>query len=335
MTTSSTAARVENVIQAVILLFMGGMAGAASFVHIHDVTVQHGQPSWIGWANAVVIELMSIVAGLEIRRRKRASHAVGSVVAVLLVAVGISLAAQVATAQPSVWGWVVAALPALGLLAVVKIVLSRTAAITGPDPDRTARTRQSGPADRSGDRVTDRPAVPFHALPDPAEGPRPGLRPTAGRHTVPGDDRARSVAVLANTIEPREPVRTANAVRGPETRTGADTDPTAVVDADRLDELVVGLGRAVATQLAAQDRPLTRSNLIDGIRAAGHTIGTDKASALLRRLKSLSEPLDHSPDAQPGPVEHTGRAQPDPRMPSLNTTPPGSSTQPQRLVPSS
>jgi hypothetical protein len=54
---------------------------------------------------------MSIAAGLEIRRR-RTNQAARSVLAVLLTAVGLSLAAQVATAQPSVWGWIVV-LPAL------------------------------------------------------------------------------------------------------------------------------------------------------------------------------------------------------------------------------
>jgi hypothetical protein len=40
--------RYDHLVQVLILLFMGVMAGAASFVHIHDVTVAHGQPSWIG-----------------------------------------------------------------------------------------------------------------------------------------------------------------------------------------------------------------------------------------------------------------------------------------------
>jgi hypothetical protein len=52
--TSDRVARIEGIVQVLILLCMGVMASAASFVHIHDVTVVHGQPSWIGWANAVV-----------------------------------------------------------------------------------------------------------------------------------------------------------------------------------------------------------------------------------------------------------------------------------------
>ncbi|MET8094233.1 hypothetical protein [Micromonospora sp. NPDC005220] len=47
------------------------MAGAAAFTHVHDLTVAHGQPDWIGWANAVAVELMAIYLGLEIRARRR------------------------------------------------------------------------------------------------------------------------------------------------------------------------------------------------------------------------------------------------------------------------
>jgi hypothetical protein len=126
-------ARLEDHVQVGILLIMGGMAGAASFTHIHDLSVTHGQPSWIGWANAIVVELMSIASGLESRRRKRAGQSTTFVHTVLCAAVTVSLAAQVAEAEPSAWGWIVAALPAVGFLAVVKIVLTRTPLNGGPD----------------------------------------------------------------------------------------------------------------------------------------------------------------------------------------------------------
>lgn len=125
-------ARIEGRVQIGIMLLMGGGAGAASFKHIHDLAVAYGQPSWIGWANAVVVELMSIVAGLEIRRRKRTGQPAGFVYLVFFGAVLISLAANVAKAHPSPWGWIMAALPALGFLAVVKIVLTRQPIETEP-----------------------------------------------------------------------------------------------------------------------------------------------------------------------------------------------------------
>ncbi|MEO3928647.1 DUF2637 domain-containing protein [Micromonosporaceae bacterium B7E4] len=128
--------RAESVARVLILLAIGGMAGAAAFTHVHDLTVAHGQPDWIGWANAVAVELMAIYLGLEIRARRRNGRPVG-LVGVLLVGFALlSLAAQVAEAEPSVWGWIVAAVPSLAFLALVKVVLSSAPATPEAAADR-------------------------------------------------------------------------------------------------------------------------------------------------------------------------------------------------------
>lgn len=77
--------RAESGIRVLILLAVGTMAGAAAFTHVHDLTVAHGQPDWIGWANAVAVELMAIYLGLEIRARRQDGRSVG-LVGVLLIA---------------------------------------------------------------------------------------------------------------------------------------------------------------------------------------------------------------------------------------------------------
>jgi hypothetical protein len=162
MTRTRTAGdRAEGVVQVVILLTIGGVAAAASFTHVHNVAAQHGQPGWLAWADAVVLELMSIGTGLEIRRRHRAGRPAGFVLAVLVAAVALSLAAQVVEAEPSVVGWLAAALPALGFLACVKIVLSRTVAETAPAPPSSARTL-------SGDAVPNPTGNGSAAVPAPA-----------------------------------------------------------------------------------------------------------------------------------------------------------------------
>jgi peptidoglycan/LPS O-acetylase OafA/YrhL len=127
------------------------MAGAAAFTHVHDLTVAHGQPDWIGWANAVAVELMAIYLGLEIRARRRVGRPVGLVAVFLVGFALLSLAAQVAEAERSVWGWIVAAVPSLAFLALVKVVLS-------------------------GDPVADKSAVPAELPPVASEevAPRPG-----------------------------------------------------------------------------------------------------------------------------------------------------------------
>ncbi|MFD6678432.1 DUF2637 domain-containing protein [Micromonospora parva] len=126
--------RAESGVRVLILLVVGTMAGAAAFTHVHDLTVAHGQPDWIGWANAVAVELMAIYLGLEIRARRRTGRPVGLVGVLLIAFALLSLAAQVAEAEPSVWGWIVAAVPSLAFLALVKVVLS-SAPTTAPAPE--------------------------------------------------------------------------------------------------------------------------------------------------------------------------------------------------------
>jgi len=117
--------RTEGTIQIVIMLAIGGAAGAASFTHVHDVALAHGQPDWISWADAIVLELTSVASGLELRRRKRIGKSPAFPAAVLTVGVALSLAAQVVEAEPSIIGWIAAALPAAGFLAMVKIAMGR------------------------------------------------------------------------------------------------------------------------------------------------------------------------------------------------------------------
>lgn len=108
------------------MLAIGGAAGAASFTHVHDVAAAHGQSGWLAWADAVVLELMSIASGLEIRRRHRAHTSIRFPAFVLAFAVALSIAAQVVESEASAIGWIAAALPALGFLVMVKIALART-----------------------------------------------------------------------------------------------------------------------------------------------------------------------------------------------------------------
>jgi hypothetical protein len=126
------------VVQAVIMLTVAGMAGAASFTHVHDWTMHNspaGTGNWFGWANAIVSELIPLAAGLEARRRIRTYGQAGAYPIVLIVAaVALSLTGQFAEATHSISGWLISAVPALGFLAMVKLVLS------SPRPSTTTNT---------------------------------------------------------------------------------------------------------------------------------------------------------------------------------------------------
>ncbi len=114
-----------------VMLLIGGMAGAAAWTTVAEVSTAHGHGGWRAWANSAIVELLSIAAGLDIRRRRRGRRGhVWPTVAVLVSAVVLSLGAQLVAAglipaDLGVIGWIVAALPALGFLVMVKMALGR------------------------------------------------------------------------------------------------------------------------------------------------------------------------------------------------------------------
>jgi hypothetical protein len=147
--------RAEAIIQVLILLLIAGMAGAASFTHVHDWTMHNAPPgtgSWFGWANAIISELTPTAAGIEIRRRKRQHRTAAYPMAVLIAAAALSLAAQVAQARPSIPGWLLAAVPAIAFLALTKLIFSRTPA--HPRPPNSPAAPPDTPGTATGSTAT-------------------------------------------------------------------------------------------------------------------------------------------------------------------------------------
>ncbi|NRQ40173.1 DUF2637 domain-containing protein [Nonomuraea sp. NN258] len=183
--------RIESVVQLVILLLVGLMAGAASFTHVHDWTMANspaGTGEWFGWANAVISELTPTASGLEVRRRKRNGQTIVYPMIVLIASAGLSIAAQIAVAKPHPTGWLIAAVPALAFLALTKLVLSRTPTMqpvtpgtvttaTAPEPNPETLPESADESlghERQDHAPTDRtpqersPALPVLQLPTPA-----------------------------------------------------------------------------------------------------------------------------------------------------------------------
>ncbi|WP_091459142.1 DUF2637 domain-containing protein [Micromonospora inyonensis] len=291
------------------MLAIGGAAGAASFTHVHNVAAAYGQPGWLAWADAIVLELMSVASGLELRRRKRAGVSVVFPAAVLACAVTLSLAAQVVEAEQSPIGWIAAAVPALGFLVMVKIALGYTDATPTPTHSGTAV-----PTDQSADHSTtidpvrsggdsDAPSTPL-----PAERSLPAwtVPDTTDRHPDNGPDGPR----------PRSggPVRRARSSRR---RPSAHPN-----DAEEL----LPAARRAQERLAAQGQPLTRAALAAGLRAAGHTVSNKRASQLLKILKAERHPTSSTAARQP-PDLAEGRTSP--ATPELSTAKTTSSSIPQ------
>lgn len=135
--------RLESVVLVLILVTVAVASGWASFTHVHDWTMHHapaGTPDAFGWVNAVISELVPVAAFLVIRRRRRAGASIGYPLTLLIAAAALSLAAQLAVAQPSPSGWLLSAVPALAFMGLVKLVLTMpttATATTEPVPDTT------------------------------------------------------------------------------------------------------------------------------------------------------------------------------------------------------
>jgi hypothetical protein len=156
------AERFEGYVQVLILIAVAGMAGAGSFTHVHNWTmssVPARTPSWFGWANAVITELVPAAAGIEIRRRKRQHRPVTYPMTILITDAVISIAVQLSDAEHTLGGSLAFALPALAFLALTKLVLSRSGhnpvkedpecAQPAPDPDAQTQVSASPPAENS------------------------------------------------------------------------------------------------------------------------------------------------------------------------------------------
>ncbi|WP_025620663.1 hypothetical protein [Salinispora cortesiana] len=125
----SRADKVEDTIKVVILMAIMAAALAAAFTHMKDWTMEwmpEGTPEWFGWANAVISELLPLVATLSLRKRLRQGKKLWSYALVVLLAGAVlSLAAQLsAVGSDASWSAMfLACLPSLAFLFLSKLVL--------------------------------------------------------------------------------------------------------------------------------------------------------------------------------------------------------------------
>ncbi|MEV6041553.1 DUF2637 domain-containing protein [Nonomuraea sp. NPDC052116] len=167
------------------VLVLALIAGAGSFTHIRDTASQHGQTGWMSWAIAVCIDLTCVMAARERQRDKKTGRQRRGLISwpVLVLTGGIilSLAANLAQATPTAWGWITAATPAGAFLVAVSM-LERRATATRTDalqdvPQTSSPTAQTSRA-VSGESQhvphDDRPALtPAHEVDRQHNAPAP------------------------------------------------------------------------------------------------------------------------------------------------------------------
>ncbi len=174
---SAARRRAAGVLDALLILVLATIAGAGSFAHIRDTAAEHGQKGPMSWAVAVCIDLTCVLAARERQRDKRLAAAADRVSwpgVVLAGGVLLSLAANLAQAQPDAWGRITAATPCGAFLIAVSLL------------ERRASHPPAVPARDDGGDVSSWPGRPFPGRPRRAAG---GGRPPR-RRRVPGQPRA-------------------------------------------------------------------------------------------------------------------------------------------------
>jgi hypothetical protein len=118
------------------VLILALIAGAGSFTHIRDTATEHGQSGPMAWAVAVCVDLTCVMAARERQRDKKTGRRRNGPVSwptlVLIGGITLSLAANLAQAEPSAWGWITAATPAGAFLIAVSMLERRA---SGPRPE--------------------------------------------------------------------------------------------------------------------------------------------------------------------------------------------------------
>lgn len=152
----SAGRRLLAVADALPVTVLAAIAGAGSFTHIRDTAAQHGQKGPMSWAIAVCIDLTCVMAARERQRDRHlgvTTRRLSWPAVVLAGGIGLSLAANLAQAQPTAWGQIVAAVPSGAFLVAVSMIerraarrANRTAGVPGQDGQAEAPSGAGRPS---------------------------------------------------------------------------------------------------------------------------------------------------------------------------------------------
>jgi hypothetical protein len=114
------------------------IAGTVSYLHMHTLVARHGQPGWVAALTPLSVDGMIVVASTTLLAESRSGRSGGALPWTLLVAGSIaSLAANVAVAEPTLIGRVIAAWPSFALTVSFELLrrqVRRGSASEGADP---------------------------------------------------------------------------------------------------------------------------------------------------------------------------------------------------------
>jgi hypothetical protein len=121
------------------------IAGTVSYLHMHQLVAGHGQPGWVAALTPLSVDGMIVAASTALLADSRSGGRGGLLPWALLVTGSVaSLAANVAVAEPTATGRVIAAWPSFALIGSYELLMRqvRRAAGSTPGNKRVARRRR-------------------------------------------------------------------------------------------------------------------------------------------------------------------------------------------------
>jgi len=158
------------------------IAGTVSYLHMHLLVELHGQPGWVAALTPLSVDGMIVAASTTLLADSRAGER-GGVLPWSLLAVGsvASLAANVAVAEPTATGRVIAAWPSFALIAAYELLMRQVRRSTSAS-DKAQQTKSRPEISHQGrDENAQRPRQ--------RSGPGPRNEPPGGRGGASGDLR--------------------------------------------------------------------------------------------------------------------------------------------------
>jgi hypothetical protein len=125
------------------------IAATVSYLHMHLLVELHGQPGWVAALTPLSVDGMIVAASTTLLADSRSGGRGGILPwALLVVGSAASLAANVAVAEPTATGRVIAAWPSFALIAAYELLMRqvRCAADAGESRQRVARSRRPAPS---------------------------------------------------------------------------------------------------------------------------------------------------------------------------------------------
>jgi hypothetical protein len=130
----------------VAVLAVAVVAAVASYEHMRSLAAL-AEEGWRGWLLPLSVDGLAVAASMTMLVRRRAGERTGALAwTALLLGLGASLAANVAAAQSTAVGRLVAAWPPVGLLLSYELLLQQIRARGGPGV-QTVRPGASNPLD--------------------------------------------------------------------------------------------------------------------------------------------------------------------------------------------